>query len=160
MTRKWTLLIAYALLVAPSALSVRAGEAGKCSYSTQECLNAMASRMKTSGWIGVELEIDANKGVYRVSRVVPGSPAEGAGIVPGDLLFALEGIRLCEENHEKLAQVRKDWKPGQTVNYTIQRDGADRKVTLTLAPMPADVVARQIGQHMLMHAAEEVASTK
>ena len=160
MTRKWTLLIAYAVLVALLALSALAGEHGKCSYATQDCLNYMATKMKTSGWIGVELEVDENQGVYRVERVVPDSPAEGAGIQPGDLLYALEGIRLNQANNEKLTKVRKDWKPGQTVNYTIRRDGVDIKVTLTLAPMPADVVARQIGQHMLLHAGTEVASTK
>ena len=160
MTRKWTLLIAYALLVALSALGTRAGEPGKCSYSTQECLNYMAAKMKTSGWIGVELEIDEDKGIYRVERVVPGSPAEGAGIPAGDVLHALEGIKLDDANGEKLAKVRKDWKPGRVVHYTIRRDGADLSVTLTLAPMPADVVARQIGQHMLMHAAADVATNK
>lgn len=160
MTRKWTLLIAYAVLLALLALAARAGEPGKCSYATQDCLNYMATRMKTSGWIGVELEIDEHQGIYRVERVVPDSPAEGAGIRPGDLLYALEGIRLSEANNDKLAKVKKNWKPGQTVHYTIRRDGANVQVTLTLAPMPADIVARQIGQHMLLHAAAEVAQTK
>ena len=159
MTRKWTLLIAYALLLVLLAWAALAGEPGKCSYATQDCLNAMTAKMKTSGWIGVELDIDEDKGTYRVSSVVPGSPAEGAGIRPGDLLYALEGIRLNDTNSEKLAHVKKNWRPGQTVHYTIRRDGADVPVTLTLAPWPADLVARQIGQHMLMHAAVDVASS-
>jgi hypothetical protein len=34
----------------------------------------------------------------------------------------------------------------------------DRKVAITLAPMPADILARYIGNHMLEHATVEVAT--
>jgi hypothetical protein len=44
----------------------------KCPYSTQECLNYMAARLKASGWIGIEYDPEkANE----ISRVVAGSPA-------------------------------------------------------------------------------------
>ena len=40
------------------------------------------------------------------------------------------------------------------------RDGADRELAITLAPMPADVLAAYIGQHMLDHAQMELASSE
>ncbi|HEV8121177.1 MAG TPA: hypothetical protein VGQ67_09305, partial [Candidatus Polarisedimenticolia bacterium] len=32
--------------------------AAKCQYSTQDCLDHMAARLKSSGWVGIELEKD------------------------------------------------------------------------------------------------------
>ncbi len=45
----------------------------------------------------------------------------------------------------------------QDITYTVKRDGNDREVNLTLGPMPADVLAKWIGQHMLDHAQVDVA---
>jgi C-terminal processing protease CtpA/Prc len=114
----------------------------------------MSSKLKNSGWVGIEFETPD----YRVTKVVPGSPAEKAGLQPGDVLYALNGVRLREENKDALYKVRKEWKPGQSVTYTIRRAGADRDVTLTLAPMPADIMAGWIGQHMRDHAEHERAA--
>jgi S1-C subfamily serine protease len=151
--------------IALAIASVLPGVAGdyhgkKCSEPTQVCLDHMASRMKNSGWVGVELDVDEKSGVMTVTNVIPQSPAEAAGIQPKDVLYALNGVRISKENNDALMKARKEWKPGQAVTYTIKRDGNDREVSLTLAPMPADVLARYIGQHMLEHANLEMASTK
>ncbi len=144
------------LLVA--AVPAIAGEMGKkCTMPTQDCLNKMSTHMKNSGWVGVELDTEVPEG-YAVTKVIPGSPAETAGIQAGDVLYALNGVRISDTNKEALAKVRKEWKPGQSVTYTIKRNGADREVTLTLAPMPADILAKWIGQHMIEHVTTEVAS--
>jgi len=125
-----------------------------CPYGTQECLDEMATKMKDAGWIGVELDVSAETGVCTVTKVVEDSPAEGAGIAVGDVLFAMNGIRLgAGEDAAALREARAGLKPGSSVTYTIKRNGTDREVTMTLAPMPADVLARYIGQHMLEHAA-------
>lgn len=121
----------------------------KCPYSTQECLNFMAARLKASGWIGIEYDPDKGN---EISRVIPGSPAEKAGLVPGDRLFALNGVEIRKENQQELEKVRKGWAPGQTVRYTVTHDGLSRQVDIVLAAWPADVLARYIGEHMLQHA--------
>jgi len=153
---KWITVLAVA--VAAMTLLALAGEGKKCMYTTQECLDHMANKMKSGGWVGLELEENEATGGYTVMKVISGSPAESAGIQPGDLLYALNGVRISEENQEALKKAKKDWKPGQSVTYTIKRNGADREVNLTLAPMPADVLARWIGQHMMEHATVEVAA--
>jgi C-terminal processing protease CtpA/Prc len=117
----------------------------------------MATKMKNSGFVGVELDVDEATGVYTVKKTVPGSPAEGAGIQAGDVLYALNGVRIAKGNHEALEKARGEWKPGTAVTYTIRRNGLDRQVELTLAPMPADVLAAWIGNHMLEHANTELA---
>jgi C-terminal processing protease CtpA/Prc len=153
---KWLWIVAVAILaLAP----IFAGEHGKkCTMNTQDCLDHMAAQMKSSGWVGLEMDQDENTGVLTVLKVVPGSPAEAAGIQPKDILFALNGVPIDKDHDKELYKVRKEWKPGQSVTYTIKRDGADRQVTLTLAPMPADVLARYIGQHMLEHASSDIAA--
>ena len=150
-------LVAVAVLASIPAL---AGDYGKCKASTQECLDHMATKIQNSGFVGIEYDQNEETGSLTIIRVVPDSPAEAAGIEPGDELYALEGIKICETNKEALAKAKKDWSPGQSVNYTIKRNGTDKEITLTLAPMPADVMAKWIGQHMLEHAAVEIAENK
>lgn len=153
----WIAVVAVVALATGFAV---AGEYEKCTASTQECLNMMAAKMKNSGWVGIEMDREEETGKLTVVKVIPGSPAQDAGIQPGDVLHALYGIEIAPGNEEKLMKARKEWKPGQSVEYTIKRDGEDRQVQLTLAPMPADVLAQWIGQHMLEHAAVEVAANK
>ena len=153
---KWVKVVAIVMLVTVPVLF--AGHEGKCKYSTQDCLDHMAAKMKTGGWVGVELEHNDETGELTVLKVVPGSPAESSGILPGDQLYALNGVTINDKNDEALSKARKDWKPGQTVNYTIKRNGQEKQITLTLAPMPADVLAKFIGTHMLEHASAEVAT--
>lgn len=127
----------------------------KCPYTTQECLNYMAARLKASGWIGIEYEPEKGN---EITRVVVGSPAEKAGLQPGDRLFALNGVEIRKDNQEALEKARKDWAPGQTVHYTVTRNGLPRAVDIVLAPWPADVLARYIGEHMLQHAEADAAA--
>lgn len=153
--------IGTAALALALALPAWAGHNGeKCKYPTQECLDHMAEKLKSSGWVGVELDTDEATGIPTVTKVVPGSPAEAAGIQPGDIFAALNGVKINKDNDEALKAARKEWKPGQSVTYTISRNGYDKKVDLTLAPMPADVMAAYIGQHMLDHANNQVAVKK
>jgi membrane-associated protease RseP (regulator of RpoE activity) len=134
----------------------------KCPYTTQECLNSMARRLKTAGWIGIEYEPTDPAGP-RVTKVVPGSPAEKAGLLPGDILFALNGVEMKSASDDAIMKARKEWKPGQTVQYTIKRNGASKQVEVVLGEWPADILARYIGEHMLEHAqwdAEDAAKAK
>jgi predicted metalloprotease with PDZ domain len=156
--RRWMGLLSLALVLGTASV-VSAGESEKCPLSTQECLNMMAEKMRTAGWVGVELDKDEKTGVMTVKRTFEGSPAEAAGIQPGDVLYALNGVVISDDNKEALMKARKEWKPGQAVTYTIKRNGSDRDVSLTLAPVPADVMARWIGEHMLQHASVDMAKS-
>ncbi len=150
----WLILIAVAFMAILPALA--GSDHAKCKYSTQECLDHMAASMKSSGWVGVELDTDNADG-YAVTRIFPGSPAESAGLQQGDVLVALNGVAFKKENDEALHSARKEWKPGQVVTYTVKRGGGEQKVNVTLGAWPADVVAKVIGEHMLEHASGEIA---
>lgn len=153
------LVVALTLAALAALYPAMAGDSGKkCTMPTQDCLNMMASKMKSSGWIGIEYDRQEESGTITVTKVIPGSPAEAAGLRPGDELVALNGVKLAAAQEEALKQARGEWKPGQQVTYTIKRGGAEQKVALTLAPWPADALARMIGEHMLQHAAVEAST--
>jgi C-terminal processing protease CtpA/Prc len=159
MVSRMVKLVVTVTLAALAALAPAvAGDYGKkCTLPTQECLNQMATRLKSSGWIGIEYDASAEGGAITVTKVIPGSPAETAGLKPGDELYALNGVRIAGAKDEDLAKARGAWKPGQKVTYTIKRDGREQEVPLTLASWPADALARVIGEHMLEHANVDVA---
>ena len=148
-------IVAGSLLAAACVSQALAGGYEKrCTAPVQECLDHMSTVLKNSGWVGSEFEPGTGPdGGYYVTRVVPESPAQKAGLQPGDILTALNGVRLIKANDVALSKVRKEWKPGQAVTYTVKRQGQDRDITLTLAPMPVDVMAKWIGDHMMEHVA-------
>ena len=125
------------------------GPKEKCPYTTQDCLNHMASRLKASGWIGIEYE-PAEGGTITVQKVVPGSPAEKAGLQPGDVLFSINGVEIRNENNAALMKI--DRRPGQTLHYVVKRNGVGKPIDIVLGQWPADLLAKYIGEHMLEHA--------
>jgi len=148
------------LLAVSSAIPTWAGEAEKkaeqksemkCTMDTQACLNKMTEHLKTTGWVGIEYEPQEDSS-WKIMRVIPGSPAETAGLQSGDVVFAMNGIKFLPENEQALKEASKNRKPGLEISYTVKRGGADKEIKLTLAPMPADVMATWIGRHMMEHA--------
>jgi uncharacterized iron-regulated protein len=82
--------------------------------------------------IGVMLrDAEGLKGLS-IERVIPESPAEKAGLLPGDQLIAVEGkeIAKIKEIHEALDQ--KGW--GKEVTFTILRNGEKKEIKVTLPP--------------------------
>lgn len=71
-----------------------------------------------------ELDIEPPYG-FRLYEVKKGSPAEAAGLKPGDILLAIGGMSVSEETMgDRMAAYRA----GDTVEVTILRDG--KKMTL------------------------------
>ena len=124
---------------------------------TQACLNAMAAKFKGRGWAGVSL--DWSEGMLAIKEVHKGTPAEKAGVKPGDVLVAINGIEYAEENYAKIGEFESQMKPGKTFTYTISHKGKKRDVTVTLAEMPMEVVAAMVGAHLVTdHAVVEIAT--
>jgi S1-C subfamily serine protease len=151
-------LIAIAI-AAMIALPAIAGE-GKCTYSTQECLDHMSTNMRSAGWVGIEFDKDAKSQTLLVKNVLEGSPAAAAGLRGGDVLMALNGVQLATASEDEVKKARAEWKPGQQVKYTIQRDSKNQEIALTLGSWPADQLAKTVGKHMLEHAANAEMTSK
>lgn len=144
---KKALLIALGLaLVAGTA--VIAGEGG-CSGTTQECLDKMAAKLKSRGWVGIEMEQNEETGALRIKRVVEGSPAMEAGFKIGDEIVGFNGMRYSEANEEKMAKAYNEMIPGKNVSYTVNRAGHEKTLKVTLGKLPETVLAQWVGGHLL-----------
>jgi hypothetical protein len=67
----------------------------------------------------------------RVEDVLPGSPAEQAGLRAGDVLLAIDGESLA--GLRDLSRVLKAHEPGDRVRLTVDRDGERLTLAATLA---------------------------
>jgi len=121
----------------------------KCSSSTQECLDYMATKFKDRGWVGIEMEIDDETSAMSVTKVEAHSPAMEAGFKEGDVLVALNGVRLDDESKEKVKGAQQKMTIGSTVTYTIERNGKKKDLDVTLGQIPEAVLAKWIGRHMI-----------
>ncbi|MFP4458199.1 MAG: DegQ family serine endoprotease [Candidatus Zixiibacteriota bacterium] len=78
------------------------------------------------------LSLESTKGAL-ISSVLPGSPAEEAGIESGDVIIAVDDIEV-----ETVPEIRNDvalTAPGTKIELTVIRNGRARKFDLILASM-------------------------
>ena len=69
--------------------------------------------------------------------VVPGEPADQAGLKEGDIIVAVEGVEIDREH--PLDATLSAFGPGQTVTLKILRGGSTLEVQVTLGTRPADL---------------------
>ncbi len=78
----------------------------------------------------------------QVTRVYVGSPAEAAGIAPGDVIVSANGARIASA--EALHNLEGLLPVGQPVKLELLREGARRTVTATLKAQPKDIDGAQL----------------
>ena len=76
--------------------------------------------------IGAELDVDPQTHAVRVVDVFPGSPAEAAGLAPGDVIASIDGAPPPATTPADVAAALRGL-PGSTVRLGISRDGAARE---------------------------------
>ncbi|MDX1644013.1 MAG: PDZ domain-containing protein [Thermoanaerobaculia bacterium] len=130
----------------------------RCEKSADACLSRMAAKIRAEGWSGIETEKNV-AGRYEVVAVESGSPAEAAGFRTGDVLLAVDRLDLYAADEEELHDVERRLTVGSQVRYTVATSGQKRELDVTLAEVPARIMAQWIGQHMLdQHAPVDAAS--
>ncbi len=96
------------------------------------------------GWLGIEADLNypavlaqnpALPSGIRVLRVVPGSPADQAGIAPGDVLQKVDDF-IIDPRSDVLAYVAAR-KPGTAIDLQWSRQGQTQKARVTLSQRPA-----------------------
>ncbi len=147
-------LIALALLAL--IMPAYGDEEWKCDKSTQDCLDGMVTYLANHGYAGIELE-PAETGM-RVKEVAQNSPAAEVGMKVGDILVTVDGKNLAEMSEEGHHAMAATFTPASTHKVKIDRDGESKWLTVTLVEMPDDVLARNLGKHMLTHATADLAS--
>lgn len=92
------------------------------------------------GWLGISLEYGTvrlsgqERTVAAVSAVVPGSPAERAGIRAGDTLTHVDGQAVSPK---VVATMSEGLAPGDLVRLSFRRQGSRREVLVEAAPWPS-----------------------
>lgn len=83
--------------------------------------------------IGVILKTKEEAKGFIIEKVVPGSPAEKAGLLPDDQIIAAEGkeITRVKDIHRVLEQ--KGW--GSNILFIIIREGQQKEITVGLPPL-------------------------
>ncbi|MDP8904681.1 MAG: trypsin-like peptidase domain-containing protein [Chloroflexota bacterium] len=66
--------------------------------------------------------------------VLPGSPADEAGVQAGDIITAIDGRRI--DGNNSLDEVLSKYRPGDTVALSVLRNGEDLTLRLTLGVRP------------------------
>jgi len=105
------------------------------------------------GWLGVQVQAidedlakslklsDASGAL--VSNVAPGSPAEKAGLQPGDVVRAVDGrpVGTSSDLSSRVASLG----PGSRVALAILRDGAEKTIDVKIGTFPDEQVAEAKG---------------
>lgn len=81
------------------------------------------------------LNLGSRKGTL-VAEVVPGGPAEEAGILPGDVIVSFDGIAV--EDNRDLVRLVGAASVGKDATVTILRDGRELKLKPRLASLDAE----------------------
>ena len=89
------------------------------------------------GWIGIQVEgraLPDGSARVMIVRVESGSPAEGAGVRPFDVLLRLDG---ADTSPEALLELGERLSPGLPVELTVLRGNRERTLRLVAGTRPA-----------------------
>ncbi|HVA46923.1 MAG TPA: trypsin-like peptidase domain-containing protein [Pirellulales bacterium] len=103
------------------------------------------------GWLGVQLQeippevakefqLKGRAGAF-VAGVLRGSPAEAAGIEPGDLIVEFNGQKI--PSNMELPILVASTQPGTSVKVTALREGKERELSVKITERPEEVTPRQ-----------------
>jgi PDZ domain-containing protein len=129
--RYWTALLLAALMLPAAA---RAQEEAR--VRERAVREARADR----GWMGILFawdEEDDDAREARVSRVMPGSPAEKAGVRRDDVVLSIDDEPATRGTVEELSA---GLEPGERVRLRLRRDGREQTVDVVAAERPGPVV--------------------
>src|ERR1700744_3417962 len=101
-------------------------------------------RLSTMGsYPGVGIEVVAEDSAVKILRPIDGSPAQQAGLLPGDQIIRIDGNDIGADLAGAISHMRGA--SGSTVNLTIRRAGADGLLEFSLRRAKVEVhsVAQQ-----------------
>lgn len=111
-----------------------------------------ASGAVSRGWIGITVQsVDKkmaeyygleNDGGVMVAKVIPDYPAQKAGMQEEDIIIAVNGVKVKDQN--QLVKEISAVKPGQTAEVEILRDGKRQTLKIVTASRPDSVTAEGV----------------
>lgn len=107
-------------------------------YMTAEQYNAFNQSVNGQTVVGIGATVEtAFDGGYRIMSVLPDSPALDAGIQPGDILTAVDGVPLTAEIDPRVPIVGQE---GTDLTLTLTRDGQVLEFALTRRAVEIPIV--------------------
>ena len=99
------------------------------AYYTKEEYQSMIDSTNGSYYgIGVEMSQNMTTGIITITRVFEGSPAEEAGLLPGDLIYKVQDTEVTGEDLTKVVSMVKGAE-GTTVPISVAREGESDYLT-------------------------------
>lgn len=95
---------------------------------------------KVTGAMTAALHLDQAAGAL-VANVQPDSPAAKAGVQPGDVIQSVNGQKIADAR--ELAVDVAAVKPGSTAALDVLRDGAAKRLSVTVALLPGDAASNE-----------------
>jgi S1-C subfamily serine protease len=90
-------------------------------------------------WLGISTQGDedtAQPGIV-VAQVVANSPAQEGGVQVGDIITAVDGTAV--NDLEQLGEQLATQEPGDTVSVTVERNGVQQQIDVTLEAWPSAI---------------------
>jgi putative serine protease PepD len=94
----------------------------------------IAGRKVQHAYVGVELS-GSSAGGAQISQVQANTPATTSGLQNGDLITAIDGKPVTST--DQFIEMIDNYSPGQTVTFTIKRDGQTKQIKVKLGVRPA-----------------------
>ncbi len=136
-------------IISPSGGNNGVGFAVPINLARNVLERLVAGGKVTRGYLGImPQDIDANlakqfklpgQNGALVGDVVPGTPAEKAGLQSGDVILSINGKNI-EDAHD-LQLTISEFLPGASVKLGVVRNGQTKTFTVKLAEQPGDLVA-------------------
>ncbi len=156
--RKYVLALSITVFALVFAVTLYAGhgkEGKYCNFSDADCSEHIKAYYSAHGWLGMEKEKGA-EGHSVITKVIAGSPAEKAGLAPGDEILAYNGTDITDHESCKLAKSKLTI--GSDLVILIRRNGEKREMIATLTAIPEPILEAKINRHFTE--SHEVASKK
>ncbi len=144
-------------VAAATAAASMAATTGAEVNATAAATVAATAAAHAPGYLGVRAEQVADCGV-RVVEVVAGQAAATAGIQEGDVIVAMNGTATTSITQLRLAIEAAA--PGDKVTLTVQRNGQQMDIQVTLGERPPDTTATEAAGGAATSAAATAAATQ
>ena len=108
-------------------------------YTTDELTSFLDETNGSYCGIGALVSQNVQTGVSTIVRVFEGSPAEEAGILPGDALYKVDGTEVIGMDLSLLVNNYVKGEEGSQLTITVYRENSDEYKDITLTRRPIDV---------------------
>jgi membrane-associated protease RseP (regulator of RpoE activity) len=125
-------LAALVVVAAAGVLFLRAIDTGSSASAAPVAQDGEDQQDSANPWLGVHLVQAA--GGLTIAYVIADSPADTAGLQPGDIIVAVDGTAV--ETPQDFRDALADKSVGDTVTLSISRDGQAQDVAVTLEGQP------------------------